>query len=310
MARELPPERAALVRACARDPVVRALVPDEPDWDVPHRILAAVEYLVLAGSARYADAEEFCAVVHEHADWVGTFVRERSIQTNEPQRCWALLPFFLLIARIAERPLDLIELGPSAGFNLLWDRYDYRYAARRWGRADSPVSLSGEERRPVPAGVLDTDVVVRRRIGVDLAPVDATSEDGLRLLQCFSTREDRRERVRRAAEVLRHDPPQLVSADYVDALPSLLDEREPAALTVVFQTISTVYLPLKRRHRVRETVEEAGRRAPLAWLSTPTPEEHGLQGRQYPIELALWPGGERRIVGEMSNAGDWLDWES
>jgi hypothetical protein len=308
MARELPRERAALVRACARDPVVLGLLPEHPDWDVPQRILAAVDYLVLAGEAHYVDADEFCAVVHDRTDWVEEFVRDRSIQTNEPQRSWALLPFFLEIARAAGKPLDLVELGPSAGFNLLWDHYHYTYRAGEWGRAGSELALAGDERRYVPADRLSVDVAVRRRLGIDLSPVDATTDDGLRLLQCFTVDEARRERVQRAAEIVRRNPPELVRADYVDALPGVLADRDASALTVVFQTISTIYLPLDRREQVRIAIDRAGSAAPLAWLSTPTPEEHQLRGRQYPIELALWPGGERRFVGEMSNSGDWLDW--
>ncbi len=50
--------------------------------------------------------------------------REQEVQTNEVQRSWALLPAFLSLAD--GRPFDLLELGPSAGLNLLWDRYAYR----------------------------------------------------------------------------------------------------------------------------------------------------------------------------------------
>ena len=52
MARELPPERAALVRACAEDPVVRALLPSQLDWDVPHRILTVLELALWPGDER------------------------------------------------------------------------------------------------------------------------------------------------------------------------------------------------------------------------------------------------------------------
>jgi hypothetical protein len=54
---------------------------------------------------------------------------------------------------------------------------------------------------------------------------------------------------------------------------------------------------------------------PLAWISTPTPEEQGQTRpgslgdvEAYPLELTIWPGGERRIVARMSNAGDTLQW--
>ena len=310
MARELPAERAALVRACGSDPSVLALVPPDPTWDVPHRILAAVDYLVLGGEASYSGPTEFLAVVHEHADWVGRFVREQGIQTNEPQRCWALLPLFLIVARAAGKPLDLVELGASAGLNLLWDRYRYEYEAGSWGDEDAAVTLAGTEQRPFPADLLDVDVVVRRRCGVDLEPVDATTEEGVRLLCSFTVDEGRRARLRHAAEVLRGDPPELVRGDYLELLPSLLCERDDDALTVVYQTISTIYLPVAERERVRTAVDRAGREGPLAWISTPTPEEHGLAGAQYPLELAIWPGGERRLVAEMSNSGDRLDWWS
>jgi hypothetical protein len=237
-------------------------------------------------------------------------VRERTIQTNEPQRCWALLPLFLTVARMAGKQLDLLELGTSAGLNLLWDRYRYEYSRGTWGPVDSPLRLRGVERRAVPAELLETTVAVRRRRGIDVAPVDATSDEGLRILFSFVIRPEYRERVRRAAEALRAEPVELIRGDYLDLLPRLLADRDDDALTVVFQTISTIYLPIERVFHLRELVDAAGGEGPLAWVSTPTPEEHGLRGREYPLELALWPGGERRLIAEMPNGGEWLDWAS
>ncbi len=301
------------MRRAAADPLVRSLIPADPSWDVPHRLLAAVEYLVLGAEVPdYREAvepwEAFRAIVAERSEWVREFVRERTIQTNEPQRCWALLPLFLTVARTTEKPLDLLELGSSAGLNLLWDRYRYEYTGGSWGPSESPLQLRGEERRAVPGDLLATEAVVARRRGIDVAPIDATTDDGLRVLWSFVTRPEYRERVRRAAELLRAEPVELVRGDYLDVLPELLAERDERTLTVVFQTISTIYLPTERVFRLRELVDAAGAQAPLAWISTPTPEEHGLRGRQYPLELALWPGGERRLVAEMPNHGDWLDW--
>jgi hypothetical protein len=312
-ARGNPPERAELVRRCARDPLVLELVPPRPSWDVPHRLLAAVEYLVLGGEADdYRNAADpagaFVETVAQHRDWVRHFAQERRIQTNDPQRSWALLPLFLTAARLFGRPLDLLELGTSAGLNLLWDRYRHEYRAGSWGPRGSPLVLAGEEREPVPGRLLETGAVVRSRRGIDLEPVDAASDDGLRLLFSFVTRPEYRERVRRAADVLRGDPPELVRGDYVELLPELLRDRDDGALTVVFQSISTIYLRAEEVAEVRRAVEAAGAEGPLVWISTPTPEEHGLRGRQYPLELAAWPGAERRLVAETSNAGEWLDW--
>ncbi|MBD0330412.1 MAG: DUF2332 domain-containing protein [Thermoleophilia bacterium] len=304
---------AALVRRCAADPELLSLVPAAPAWDVPHRMLAAVEYLILAGEAEdYRSADDgwasFRSTVAARRAWVEAFVRERTVQTNEPQRSWALLPLFLTVARAAAARLDVVELGASAGLNLLWDRYRYGYAAGAWGDERSPLRLRGDERAAVPADLLATEVDVRRRRGIDLAPLDATSEEGLRTLLAFRTDLGYRTRVRGAAAIVRAEPPELIAGDYVELLPDLLRDRDGSALTVVFQTLSTVYLADERRDRLRELVERAGREGPLAWISTPTPDEHGQRRGDYPLELALWPGGERRIVARMDNHGTWLEW--
>ena len=77
-------------------------------------------------------------------------------------------------------------------------------------------------------------------------------------------------------------------------------------ILVVFQTLSTVYLSDEERGRLREIVDAAGEEGPLAWISTPTPEEHGQRRGDYPLELAIWPGGERRFVARMNVRGQAL----
>ena len=64
------------------------------------------------------------------------------VQTNEPQRCTVLLPAFATVARLAGgTPLALIEVGASAGLNLLFDRYGYGYGT---GRLAGDPNLAGE----------------------------------------------------------------------------------------------------------------------------------------------------------------------
>ena len=110
-------------------------------------------------------------MIADRRDWVAEFLTTRRVQTNEVQRTWALLPAFL---SLGESRLDLLELGPSAGLNLVWDRYRYRYQAGRGGRRE----LAGEERAPVPAELLERPADIVRRRGVDLVPVDATTDEG------------------------------------------------------------------------------------------------------------------------------------
>jgi hypothetical protein len=305
---------ADLVRRCAEDRFVIGLMPDAVTWDYPHRLLAAVQWLTLAGQAEpYSAATDpwraFRSIVAEHRGWVADFIRDHGIQTNEVQRCFVLLPIFLTVARISGRPLDLIELGASAGLNLLWDRYRYRYAEGSWGPDRAGLELAGDERSAVPADLLDGSVVVGRRRGIDLDPVDISTEGGLRLLESFLLDDRKRvERLRRAAEVVRRDPPELVRGDYVDLLPEYLRDRDAEALTVVFQTHSTIYLADDRLAQLLRTIEQAGREGPLAWISTPTPPEHGQRRGDYPVELSVWPEGARRFVARTNVTGEQLEW--
>jgi hypothetical protein len=247
-------------------------VADRSDWDVPLRLLGGVHYLALADGVDPWD--DVVAFVAERREWLRRFVSEQAVQTNEVQRCWALLPAFLTLSQLSGLPLDLVELGPSAGLNLLWDRYGYRYASGAWGDLGGVV-LAGEERRQVPASLLSAACVVGRRVGIDMQPVDVTTEHGSRLLEAFvwADQHERRRRLRAAIEVVRADPPELIRGDYVDALPLILAGRRKDALTVVFQTASTGYLPDDRYASLREVLVTARGDQPLGWISTRRLEE-------------------------------------
>jgi len=132
------------------------------------RLLGGLHYLVLAGDASWDDVG---SALELQRGFLARWTREQDVQTNEVQRSWALLPGFLTVAD--GRPLDLLELGPSAGLNLMWDRYGYRYSTGRWG--SGPLELAGNDRVPPPAELLSRRVTVARRRGVDLNPVDVTT---------------------------------------------------------------------------------------------------------------------------------------
>ena len=44
-------------------------------------------------------------------------------------------------------PFHLIELGPSAGLNLVWDRYSYRYRTGSGGSPDAALELHHRQPR-------------------------------------------------------------------------------------------------------------------------------------------------------------------
>jgi hypothetical protein len=295
---------ADLLRAWADDPVAAELVGPDPAWDAPLRLIGGLHYLVLGGEAGWDD------LLEDHREFLREFVATQGVQTNEVQRSWVLLPLLLRVAqRTGEQTFDLVELGPSAGLNLVWDRYRYRYQAGEWGPEDAVLRFEGEERRPMPAELLELEPKVRGRIGIDRSPIDVTSEDGARLLRAFvwAGQEERMRGLDQAIQVVRADPPELVRGDFVEELPELLAAQPRDGLTVVFQTASFGYIGDEGRARVRLVLEEAGADRPLAFISTGKPRapEEDCWG----LRLVYWPGGEREFAGHADFHGSWLQWE-
>jgi hypothetical protein len=285
---------------------VRAVLADAR-WDRPLQLLGGLHYLALTeGLDPWRDP---VPVLEQRRDWLRRFVGTQGVQTNEVQRSWLLLPCFLEVARrTGVETFDLVELGPSAGLNLVWDRYRYRYEQGAWGDEDAALELTGEERRPVPGRLLQLGPRVRQRRGIDLSPLDVTRPGDTLLLKSFvwADQTERLDRLDRAVTTLREQPPELERGDVVERLPALLGERLPGALTVVFQTAVRSYLGQERWKEVLTALDEAGRQFPLALVSVsrPAPGEH----RYWGLWLRLWPDGEKRLLAHAGFHGQWLEW--
>ncbi len=227
------------------------------------------------------------------------------MQTNEVRRAWGLLPG--LLSTGAPR-VDLLELGASAGLLLELDRYEYHYRAGTWG-AGGRLVLGGDDRDGPPAALLAQPLEVGRRRGVDLNPIDVTTTDGARLLQAFvwPDQSERLVRLQRGIEIVRDRPPELVRGDYVDLLPELLRDRRDDALTVVFDSVSTVYLPEERYQDLVATLARAARDGPLAWVALEAPRREPEFGATA-LELTTWPGGRTRRLARVDYHCDWLEW--
>ena len=196
------------------------------------RLLAALHRLVLAGQApelaRYYPSvggdqppEGAWAVAEQtlraHAADLGVVLR-RGVQTNEPGRSAVLFGVLLWTADRYRRPIRLLEIGASAGLNLLAENFAYRSSGALLGDPDSPVVFEGpwvDAPVPDPADAQTYLTVIDRR-GCDVAPIDATSADGqLALLSYIWPDEPKRlARMRAALGVAERFPP------VVDASPA------------------------------------------------------------------------------------------
>ncbi len=301
------PLYARLAREFADDPVVAEICSTERQpWNLPMLLFAGVHLLELRGE-EVDPWPRFGEVIRERQEFLTRFVASQNVQTNEVQRSFAFLPAFLTVAD--ERPLDLIELGPSAGLNLLWDRYRYRYATGVWGDPDAPLELTGEA--SPPAELLQRHPVVRSRFGIDRNPIDVTRDDEALLLQSFvwADQTARLERLRCAIEVARLDPPRLVKGDYRVELPRLLAGRSTDGLTVVFHSVSMAYVRREERLQLAEQIEAAGREGPLAWISYEFDENSDRPAFEAAaLDVTVWPGGEKRRLALLDGHANRVRW--
>jgi len=257
-------------------------------------------------TSAYPVFRTFCIA---HATAIRHLLTTRRVQTNEVGRCAYLFPAFALVARLAdERPLGLIEIGTSAGLNLLWDQYGYQYGQDAvYGDPHSAVqitcTLRGANRPPFPHRMPQ----VARRVGVDLHVVDLGNADEVLWLQALVLPEhrERAQMLRHAIELTRHNPPQLLSGDGLVGLPDLLHTMPEEVAVCAFHTHTLNQWSVEARDGFATLLAEYGATRELYRISA-----EGL-GRAYPhLELTAWHQGQadQRLLGYCHHHGQWLEW--
>ncbi|MFY0407278.1 DUF2332 domain-containing protein [Solicola sp. PLA-1-18] len=236
-------------------------------------------------------------------------VLDSAPQTNDPGRSAALLGGLMHVLDAHPLPVRLWELGCSAGLNLRFDAWDYRFDGGTWGVPDSPVRLDDCWRGPTPPVRETVDVV--ERVGVDLAPIDVTTADGrLRLLSyVWPDQADRVARLRGALEVAAEMPVDLLVASAGDALDEL--DVEAGVVTVVWHSFVRQYLDRAEQDRVSARLAEIGghatAEAPFAHLQVePVRRDDAFENL---VRLTTWPGGSSRVLGGSAAHGVPTTWE-
>lgn len=288
-ARDEAPGRSMLyadwAHGVGEDPATAALLARIPETHRQPPLVFAVTRLLGAPEAPFRAWATWLA---EHADEVVAEASTRRLQTNEPQRCAALLPALSTV----DGPIALLEVGASAGLCLFPDRYSYRFHDARDGgvvRLDprggaSAVVLACEIGGGPPLRMPD----VVWRAGIDLAPLDAADETDRRFLTTlvWPGEDGRAARIEAALDIAAGDPPLLIAGDASD--PDVL--RAAAALapteaTLVVTTPGVLpHIPRAGRERLLETLGSLD----AVWITIDPPALH--QAWNPPIDPASWGG--------------------
>lgn len=295
----------------------------------PHAnmIMAAVHFLLLRGAEHSlrrfyptvggtasASGEDpfphFRNFVAKYRDKVLPLIETRVTNTNEVGRSALLHPGFRVLATEANAPLHLIEIGPSAGLNLIWDRYGVRYMRGGTGIAsinpDAPMAIVCELRGDIPP--TGPNPAVAHRLGVELNPVDLANDDDrdwLRALM-WPDQVSRLERLDRAVSLFREAKPEIRAGDALALLPNALAEARTEHALCVYHTIATYQFSREMREALENLLIVAGLRRPIWELS------FEYNDSEYLLTLIRHHDGTRasRVLANSHPHGTWLEWRA
>ncbi len=308
------------------DPEVLAIAAQaKPGQPVPNLLLAAVHFLLLKGvphplaafypslspgSTLSADPyPSFRAFCLEHRQDILELISTHLVQTNEVRRCGCLLPAFTQVAQHAKsRPLALVEIGASAGLNLLWDRYSYDYGeGRRCGDPGSSVQIACRLREHQQAMLPVVLPTVGMRVGLDLNPIDVRDPNAVLWLRALVWPDEggRAELLQRAILVAQRDPPRLLTGNALDLLPEVVATVPNDQALCVFHTHTVNQFPPEARARLSALIADQATardlyRISIEWLGEAHPR----------LEVVSFAGGvlTEQLLAYCGSHGEWLEW--
>jgi len=294
--------------------------PGEPTRDaLPLRLMGGLHSLVMVGADEEL-ARVFAGEIHEPAAIEAVLQRvlvrfdatllpwlDGPPQTNEPGRSGALIVGLIEVARRHGPKLEVLEIGSSAGLNLLIDRYRFDLGGTKLGPADSLVKITPEWRGP-RTDLPPLDIVSTR--GCDVSPLDATDPAVAARLSAYVWAENpgRLARLRNAVALLREFGVKLDEADAADWVEARLAEPQAEGVTrLLMHSVVWQYLPEAGADRIRAAMQAAAACAtperPLAWVAM---EPDRALGEQV-VSVRSWPGhAEWQVVATAHAHAAWV----
>jgi len=257
------------------------------------------------GRAPIGDAfAAFRCFALDHLDAIAATMRSRRVQTNEPARTALFLPALALA--YDARPLALLEIGASAGLNLLMDRYAFDYGDGRLGPANAPATFDCEVRgdgfappRAVPP--------IAWRLGLDVRPIDVASPAERRWLRAlvWPGQGERVTRLETVLDIAAADPPPVRAGDASRDLDAAVAGMPGDTQAIVLHAFTLNQLDDAARRRFRAALWRAARTRPLVRIGV---EHHG--GRRPALTIERFADGraERRRLARCDPHGAWLEW--
>ncbi|WP_432769877.1 MAG: DUF2332 domain-containing protein [Sphingopyxis sp.] len=287
---------------------------------LPLRAAGGIHALHLAGTAHelapiYADAED----INDAAIIAGVVARHEAAllpwldgppQTNEAGRSSNFIAAMLWLADKGLPPrFDCLEIGSSAGINLMLDRYHYDLGGVQVGPQSGAMGFTPEWRGNHPP---QHRIAIAALKGCDVAPVDLTDPAQALRLKAYVWPEHaiRFARMEAAIAASREQKPDLIQANAADFVEAELAKPQAEGTTrVLMHSIVWQYVPADQQARVTAAMEAGGARAtadrPLAWIAL----EANRTVHHHELVVRHWPGGDApHMLGRAHAHGAWIEW--
>ncbi len=288
---------------------------------VPNLLFGAVHYLLLKGKKHklkeyypsvvenpkpsneaFTSFKDFCS---QYKDEISTILQERLVQTNEVRRCAYLYPVFSLIYKKTRKPLALIEIGTSAGLQLLWDMYSYSYGSDKvFGNKNSTLKITSEITGENTPYLASTPPPVSKRMGIDLHTIDLNDEDDELWMKAliWTEHKERRLMFEHAASYIKKNPLHLVEGDGIGLLNKYVDRMPSDSTICIFHTHVANQMPLEVRELLLNTIQSIGKEQDVFHIY------NNIQDRFLHLDSYL-DGVESKVtIAETDGHGRWFKW--
>ena len=255
------------------------------------------------------DAEIVAAAIRHHEAELLAWL-DGPPQTNEAGRSANFIAAMLWLAEQGLPPrFQCLEIGSSAGINLMLARYHYDLAGVQVGPEPGAMRFQPEWQGNAPP---DRAIEIVSTKGCDVAPVDLTDPAQALRLTAYIWPEHtvRFERMAAAVVEAGKSPPDLVQMNAADFIESELAKPQEAGTTrVLMHSIVWQYVPEDQQARVTAAMEAAGDKAtperPLAWISL----EANRVLHAHEMTVRYWPGGEEpQLLARAHPHGASIEW--